>query len=69
MPRMTRPGYQRLVPDHSVPGYLERGWTPGEGPGMPAESDRKAAWETYARSQGVDPSGMTKAEIIEACGG
>ena len=69
MPLVRREGQQRIVPDHAVPSYRAAGWDDGSGPPMPAESDRKDAWESYARSQGVDPAGMTKAEIVEACGG
>lgn len=34
----------------------------------PAQSATKAEWEDYARSQGVDTDGMTKADIIDAVG-
>lgn len=36
--------------------------------GKPAQSATKAEWEDYARSQGVDTDGMTKADIIDAVG-
>jgi hypothetical protein len=32
----------------------------------PSQSDTKSAWEDYADTLGVDHTGMTKAEIIEA---
>lgn len=34
----------------------------------PLKSENKDAWEEYARATGVDPEGMTKAEIISATG-
>lgn len=34
----------------------------------PNVSDVKAEWEAYARAVGVDPDGLTKAEIIDAVG-
>jgi len=37
-------------------------------PGKPSEGDKKDAWEAYAESIGIDTSGMTKAQIIEAAG-
>ena len=69
MPLVRREGQQRIVPDHAVDAYRADGWDDGSGPSMPAESDRKDAWEDYARSQGVDPAGMTKVELIERLGG
>ncbi len=34
---------------------------------MPRQPDPKAMWETYARALGVDPEGLTKAQLIAAC--
>lgn len=34
----------------------------------PAESAPKGDWEAYAVGVGVDTEGMTKQEIVEACG-
>lgn len=34
----------------------------------PAQSDSKAAWVTYAESRGIDPEGLTKAELIDLVG-
>ena len=36
-------------------------------PLMPRHPDPKAMWETYARAVGVDPEGLTKAQLIAAC--
>lgn len=36
--------------------------------GKPNRSDSKGEWEAYARSQGLDPEGMTKDELIDAIG-
>ena len=69
MPLVRRQDQQRIVPDHAVSSYRADGWNDGSGPSLPAESERKDVWESYARSQGVDPSGMTKAELIEQFGG
>lgn len=32
----------------------------------PKQAANLEAWETYARARGIDPKGMTKAEIIAA---
>lgn len=34
------------------------------GSARPAKSDPVAKWQDYARSQGIDPKGMTKQELI-----
>jgi hypothetical protein len=72
MPVAHRPDQQRIIPERSVSGYRERGWTiegekpPEETPEPPVKSAAKADWAAYADTQGIDTTGMTKAEIIAA---
>lgn len=79
MPLMTHPksGQSRIVPGRSRSAYEQRGWTvasdepapaPVAAPGPPTVDDRKADWVAYAESLGIDPDGLTKAELIAVCG-
>lgn len=36
------------------------------GPDRPADSDKKAVWVDYAQLRGIDTTGLTRAQIIEA---
>jgi hypothetical protein len=71
MGRLRAPhGSLVTVPEWMEAGYRARGYTDVDRKaGKPSPDDLKAVWEDYARSQGIDPDGMTKAEIVEACGG
>jgi len=52
-------------PPRTISGQQSEGAAQAE---KPNKSDDKGTWESYAKAQGVDTSGMTKDEIIEAVG-
>lgn len=71
-------GLTRIIPNRARSAYEQRGWklapapapepeTSEEAPERPWTTDSKADWVDYAKSQGVDVEGLTKAELIEAC--
>lgn len=72
MPHVTRPGQQRIIPDHSIPLYQGKGWMLSEAPDLPTSSDRKEVWVNHAIAQGMsrgEAERATKADLMERFGG
>lgn len=68
----NRPPTNYSYPIGVVPSDPPTGATADAGsevsPEPPAPSANKPAWEAYAEAVGVDPAGLTKAQIRKAVG-
>lgn len=76
MPKLKHPETGRIVSvsRRGAEALRARGWldpdvevTPAA-MSRPADTAVKAEWVLYAESRGVDPDGLTKAELVERVG-
>ena len=69
MPTLTHPdGRTKTIHPSAVDriaALIDAGFTV-TGNDAPNQSDSKTAWVSFAEQLGVDPEGLTKAELIEA---